>query len=83
MLQAGRSRVPFSISFEFSIGVFLPADQRFFGRQSLYQKLIPGIFLGVKKDRPTSPPSVNRLPKINVRASMYQKPMGLFSLLEG
>jgi hypothetical protein len=66
ILQAGRSRVRFPMrSLDFSIDVILPAALWLWNQLGLYQKWVPGIFLGVKGSwhvgLTTSPPSVSQL----------------------
>jgi hypothetical protein len=61
-LQAGRSRVGFPMwSSGFSIDLTLRAALRIWGRPSLYQKWVPGIFLGRRVRLTTSPHSVSGL----------------------
>jgi hypothetical protein len=66
MLQSGMSRVRFPMrSLDFSIDLIIPAAQSSWGRISLQQNWVPGIFLRVKSSwrlrLTTSLPSVSRL----------------------
>jgi ribosomal protein L37E len=64
MLQAGRPQVRFPMrSLDFSIDLILQITPWLWGRLSLQQKWVPGIFLGLKSGRcvrlTSSPPSVS------------------------
>jgi hypothetical protein len=80
LLQAGRSPVRVPDEVDFSIYLILPAAIWPWGLLSLQQKLVPGIFLGVKSGRRVGltnlPPSVSRMSE-NVGASTSRNPKGL------
>jgi hypothetical protein len=65
MLQSGRLRFRFLMSLNVSIDLMLPAAVWHWGRLNLYQKWVPGIFLGVMGGRrvrlTNSPLSLRRL----------------------
>jgi hypothetical protein len=84
MLQAGRSPVRVHMRCFFPlIFLNLPAALWSWGRPSLQQKWVPGIFLGVKSGRCVGltilPPSVSRMSE-NVGALTSCNPKGLHSL---
>jgi hypothetical protein len=84
MLQAGRSRVRLWMrSLEYSIDINLPAVLWPWGRLSLWQKWVPGIFLWVKGGRRVRLTAALDLWADcieNVGASTYHKPVGLHDL---
>jgi ribosomal protein L34E len=67
ILHAETSRIPFSMSLGFSVDLILSAALWPWGRLSLKQKWVPGVFLGVKSGRSlgltTSSASMRRLCK--------------------
>jgi hypothetical protein len=83
MLQAGRSLVQVLDDVDFSIYLILPAALWPWGRLSLQQKLVPGIFLRVKSGRrvglATLPAPMSQMSE-NVGASTSRNPKGLHSL---
>jgi hypothetical protein len=78
MLQAGRWPVRVPDEVDFSIYLILSAALWPSGRLSLWQKWVPGIFLGLKGGRrirlTTLPPSVSLFSRENVGASTSHNP---------
>jgi hypothetical protein len=83
MLQAGRSPIRVPDEVDFSIYLILPATLWPWGRLSLQQKWVPGIFLVVKSGRlvelTTMQPSVSRMSE-NMGTSTSRNPKGLHGL---
>jgi hypothetical protein len=83
MLRAGRSPIRVPDEVDFLIYLILPAVLWSWGRLTLQEKRVPGIFLGVNSGGRvglrTLPPSVNRMSE-NVGASTSDNPKGLHGL---
>jgi hypothetical protein len=86
MIQAARSRIRVPMRWIFSIYLTFSAALQPFSRLSPWQKWVPAIFVGVKGGRRVRltplPPSVSRLSREDVGASMSHNPMGLHGVLE-
>jgi hypothetical protein len=78
MLRDGRSRVPFPMRLlDFSVVLILPAALWPRSRLSLYQKWVPGVFLGL-----LTSPSVSRLSR-KCGSLESHNPMALHGVLQG